>query len=77
MVVSTFSILDKDGRERFFQKSFLLADFKPDIVLEMPFLTMSNVDIDFQARDLQSSILLETYFWLPDKLNKSGRKILQ
>ncbi len=53
MVVSTFSVSDKDGRERFFEESFLLADISPDIVLGMPFLTMSNADIDFQARDLQ------------------------
>ncbi len=52
MVVSTFSVSDKDGRERFFEESFLLIDVSPDIVLGMPFLTMSNVDIDFQARDL-------------------------
>ena len=49
MVVSTFSLLDKDSRERFFEESFLLADVKPDTVLGMPFLTMSNADIDFQA----------------------------
>ncbi len=53
MVVSTFSILNKEGRERFFEESFLLADVKPDIVRGMPFLTRSNVDVDFQARDLQ------------------------
>ncbi len=53
MGVSTFSVSDKDGRERFFEESFLLADVKPDIVLAMPFLTMSNADVDFQARDLQ------------------------
>ncbi len=52
MVVSSFSILDKDDKERFFEESFLLADVKPNIVLGMPFLTMSNVDIDFQAWDL-------------------------
>ncbi len=52
MVVSTFSVLNKDGRKRFFEKSFLLADVKPDIVLEMPFLTMNNADVDFQAWDL-------------------------
>ncbi len=52
MVVSTFSMLDKDGRERFFEESFLLADVKPEIVLGMPFLTMSNGDVDFQARNL-------------------------
>ena len=47
MVVSTFYILDKDVRERFFKESFLLADVKPDIVFGMLFLTMSNADIDF------------------------------
>ncbi len=53
MVVSTFSILDKDGKERFFEKSFLLADVKPDVMLGIFFLTMSNANIDFQAQDLQ------------------------
>ncbi len=52
MVVSTFSVLDKDNRERFFEKSFLLADVKPDIVHRIPFLTMSNGDVNFQSRDL-------------------------
>ncbi len=53
MVVSTFSVSDKDGRERFFENSFLLADVSPDVVLGMLCLTMSNTDVDFQARDLQ------------------------
>ncbi len=51
IVVSTFSILDKDGRERFFKESFLLANVKLDIMFGMPFLTMSNADINFQAWD--------------------------
>ncbi len=53
MVVSTFSISNKDRRKRIFEESFLLADVKPDIVLGMCFLTISNADVDFQARDLQ------------------------
>ncbi len=53
MVVSTFSVSDKDRRERFFEESFLLANVRPDIVLGKPFLTMSNANVDFQARDLQ------------------------
>ncbi len=53
MVVSTFSVSDNDGRERFFEESFLLANVRPDIVLDMLFLTMSNADVDFQAWDLQ------------------------
>ncbi len=43
---------DKNSRERFFEKNFLLSDIKPDIVLGMSFLTMSNADVDFQAWDL-------------------------
>ncbi len=52
MVVSTFSVLDKDGRKKFLEKSFLLGGVKPNIVLGILFLTMSNVNIDFQAWDL-------------------------
>ncbi len=53
MVVSTFLVSNKDKKERFFEKSFLLANVNPDIMLGMPFLTMSNANVDFQARDLQ------------------------
>ena len=53
MVVSTFFVTDKNNREKFFEESFLLANVKSDIVLGMPFLTMSNADVDFQAWDLQ------------------------
>lgn len=53
MVVFTFFMSNKDGRERFFKKSFLLTNIKPNIVLEMFFFTMSNANVDFQARDLQ------------------------
>ncbi len=52
MVVSIFSMSDKDNKERFFKESFLFADVKPDIVFGMPFRTMSNADINFQAWDL-------------------------
>ncbi len=52
MVVSIFSLSNKDRRERFFEESFLLADVSPDIVFRMPFLTINNADVNFQARDL-------------------------
>ncbi len=52
MVVSIFFMLDKDGKESFFEESFLLANVKPDIVLRMLFLIIKNADVDFQARDL-------------------------
>ncbi len=51
-VVSIFFILDKDGRERFFEESFLLANVKPDVTFKIFFLTISNTDIDFQAWNL-------------------------
>ena len=47
MIVSTFFVLNKDGKKRFFEESFLLADVYPDIVLEILFLTMNNADMDF------------------------------
>lgn len=51
MIVSTFSVLDKDNKVRFFEESFLLANVKPNIVLKMPFLIMSNIDIDFKTHN--------------------------
>ncbi len=53
MVISNFSMSDKDDRERFFEKSFLLPNVKSDIVFGMLFLTINNTDVNFQARDLQ------------------------
>ena len=45
MVVSIFFILDKDSRERFFEKSFLLANVKSNLVFQICFLTITNADI--------------------------------
>ena len=46
MVVSNFSISNKDEKERFFEENFLLTDILSDIVLEMLFLAMSNIDVN-------------------------------
>ena len=43
---------NKDKREKIFEKSFLLTDINPNVVLGIPFFTMSNTDVDFQARNL-------------------------
>ena len=51
MIIFAFFVSNKDDRERFFKKSFLLANVKLDVVLKMLFLTISNADIDFQAWD--------------------------
>lgn len=53
IVVFIFSVLNKDSRESFFEESVFLTKVKPDVVLGMPFLTISIVNVDFQARDLE------------------------
>ena len=52
IIVSTFFILDKNNKKRFFKKSFLSANIKLNIVLKIFFLIINNVNIDFQAQDL-------------------------
>lgn len=47
--VFIFSVSDKNERERFFPKSFLLVDVKPNIVLGISFLAINNANVDFQA----------------------------
>lgn len=49
MVIAGFSIQDKLGRIRFFEETFLLADTSMEVVLGMPFLALSNADIQFDA----------------------------
>ena len=60
MVVSTFFVLNKDNRKRFFEKT-LLTDIKLNIVLGISFLTMSNADIDFHAQDLKWRFYITRY----------------
>ena len=45
MIIAGFQVEDKLGRARFFQESFLLAEISMEVVLEMPFLALSNADI--------------------------------
>ena len=53
MVVSIFSMLNKNRKKRFFEKSFLLTDVNLDVMLGMLFLIISNININFQAQELQ------------------------
>ncbi len=53
MIVFTFFVSKKDGKERFFEESFLLANVNPDELLEISILIINNADVDFQARDFQ------------------------
>lgn len=47
IVGAVFSMTDKANQEKFFEKTFLIANINPKIVLRIPFLTLSNVDINF------------------------------
>ena len=52
MVLASFQVKDKLGRTRFFQETFLLADISMEVVLGMPFLTLSNADVQFVKKEL-------------------------
>ena len=52
MVIADFQIEDKSNRPRFFQKTFLVADTKFEMVLGMPFLKSCNADIAFDKGTL-------------------------
>ena len=52
MVLASFQVEDKLGRLRFFQETFLLADISTGVVLGMPFLTLSNADVQFIEKEL-------------------------
>ena len=46
-------MLNKNSKKRVFKESFLLADVKRNVTFKILILIMSNIDIDFQARNLQ------------------------
>ena len=52
MVVASFSVVDKANRVRFFEESFLITNISPEVVLKMPFLTLSGANIDFPGWEL-------------------------
>ena len=52
MVIADFQIEDKVDRPRFFQKTFLVANTKFKVILEMFFLKFSNADMSFDEKTL-------------------------
>ena len=53
IVVTAFTVVDKANRVRFFEKTFLVANISPDVVLRMPFLTLNSANVDFSGQELQ------------------------
>ena len=52
MTIAGFSIQDGLGKIWFFEETFLLADTSMDVVLRMPFLSLSNADVQFDKGNL-------------------------
>lgn len=47
MISVSFLLQDSQERVWFFEKTFLLADTSIEVILEMPFLVLSNADVKF------------------------------
>lgn len=47
IIISIFLLLNKDSKERFFKKTFLLVNVSLYIILGIFFVIMNNVDINF------------------------------
>lgn len=52
IIVFIFFLFNKDRYIRFFEYINLLANVSLDTVLEILFLIISNVDIDFETQDM-------------------------
>ncbi len=52
MASAGFSLQDSLRKVRFFEKTFLLADICIEVVLGMPFLSLSNADFQFGTGEL-------------------------
>lgn len=47
IVIVALSATEKANQVKFFEKLFLVANVKPEVVLEMPFFTLSSANDDF------------------------------
>ena len=75
MVVAVFSVTDQANKVRLFEKTFLVANVSPDVVLRMPFLILSDVDIDFLKRELWwRSYTIEKVFSNTKRVKLVGKK---
>ena len=53
IIVAPFSVENKANQVRFFAEIFLVVNVSPELVFGIPFLTLSNADIDFSGRELR------------------------
>lgn len=56
IVIAALSINDKVSRSQFFKETFLIANINMNIILEISFLTLSNVEIYYLERELNCKL---------------------
>ena len=68
IVIADFQVEDKANRPRFFQKTFLVADTKFEMILGMLFLKISNADMSFGKETLtwKTYIITRPYLLLSE-----------
>ena len=72
IVIAVFQVEDKVARLRFFQKTFLLADNKFEVILAMLFLKFSNADMFLMKEYSYGNLTPPTKpYQLPSELNLS------
>ena len=74
-MVAAFSVTSQANRIRFFEKTFLVANVSPEVILGMPFLTLSSADIDFPKRKLWwRSYTIKKAFSITKRVELVGKK---
>lgn len=53
MIIASFQVDDKGGKSCLFEKTLFMADISMDIAFKMFFLTLSNVEINFNSQELR------------------------
>ena len=75
MIVVAFSVKNKADQVRFFEKNFLVTNISLEIVLGIPFFTLSGVDIDFLGRELRwRTYIIEEAFPTTRRVEIVGKK---
>ena len=52
MLVAAFLVIDKANQIKFVEKTFLVANTCPEVVLKISFLTLSGADVNFSGQKL-------------------------
>lgn len=75
MVITSFSINNKDEMSSFFEKTFLLADISMNIAFRMIFLTLSNIKVNFTKQKLKQKLyIIAKTFSTTRSIKRFGKK---